>query len=419
MKDATMDELELLRRADPAPPHKVGGKEPPPGALASILRGDRERLERGRGSESHRDLLVASVAAVVGVLVVLLAVTAPTHSLSHPAGPVAVQVEAIRNDLPGGLRAAAADPVTGTLWVLTRADANNSVRLTRVTDAAGPTRVLSNQGQDWAGGAVVLNAGLVWAAWGAHLVSFDARSGKIDSVAVPWRDAGDGQTGRAIAAGASGACVWVAVIGEHQVRCYNPDARQWSSVPTPAQAAVSASTRMASSRERTLVNLGPASARPTVSIDNHTIAWAPSNSIPVSDPSTQTVAAVSDRAVALLKGSNQTVTSLPPTRQPALDTPTLMRGSTLIRVFEADGALIVDRVNIATGATTQLSAALPRLTVTPHYAPPGSTPRVGWTAPKVEATALGVDDTLWVVTTYPGTSPPSGWGALVGIPNPK
>ncbi len=417
-----MDEMELLRRADPTASESFRYDTRAADTLARILEDRTDEaattVSAARPSLWGRLPLSAAAAAAVAGLVLMVSVLQPRPDAAGPSAPQSVQAEVVQADLPSGLRQAAIDTSTGTLWILTRTDADNSVRLTAVSgDTVGSTLTLSQEGQDWAAGALAFKDGLVWATWGAHLVSIDPNSGSITPVKVPWQDGHDGQAGRSVSAGAAGSCIWIAVMGEHQVRCYDPAAGDWSTTPTPNATVVSPFTRIAAGKGSVYVNLGPDSADPALpSGAAGEIAWVPANTIPLLDPRSGTVVDIGDRQVAASTSDRKTSAPLSATGQPALTIPSTLSANTVIRVFEFDGALFVDRTDVITGAASRSSAALPTVTVTPHYAPEGSTPHLGWAATKVSAVAAAEDGTLWVVTSYATDSAPKGWGPLIRVP---
>ncbi len=364
------------------------------------------------------------VAAVMG----LAMVSAQGATTPVKAGPLAVSQPALKivsTGLPSGQRQAIYDPLARTLWVLTRADADNGVLLTSVAEADGTARTttLSADGTDWAAGSLAIHDGDVWASWGTHLVSFTPGTGLVRVVTVPWKDGADGMDGRSAAMAAAGECLWIGVIGEQQLRCYEPSASTWRTVSTPAGRPVSMFTKMASSGASALVNLGAPATSPTLPTGGTEIVWVPENTVPVSSESTSTTGVVgTDEAI--LEGPDVNVTARLSggSGRPAVTLPTGMGGRTLARVSEAEGGnLVVERTDTATGAASLRTLAMPQISVRPGarrgFAPQDSASAQGWLAAKVAAVAVEPDGAVWVVSVY-GVDAPLGWGTVVRFPAP-
>jgi hypothetical protein len=237
---------------------------------------------------------------------------APTHSSAPARAAREPALKVVPTGIPFGQRQAIYDPLARNLWVLTRADADNAVLLTSVASADGAARTtkLSADGADWAAGSLTMHEGRVWASWGTHLVSFSPATGLVRAVTVPWKDRGNGTVGRSTAMTAAGKCLWIGVIGEPRLRCYEPSASTWRAVSTPEGRPVSFFTKMASSGTSALVNLGTPAATPTLPTGGTEIVWVPENTVPVASESTSTTGVVGNSG-ALLEGPDTTATAAP------------------------------------------------------------------------------------------------------------
>lgn len=320
-------------------------------------------------------------------------------------------------ELPAGLRTALYDDTNGSLWILSDVTDPDAVLLTQVTrpDGEDTTTVrLSAENADWQRGALAVNGDVVWAAWGTHLVRFDSTTKGITQIGTPWTDLG-GPDGRVASIAATKDAVWVAVVGEPDLRRFDPQDGTWTTTATPGGNAVSEFTSLAVSGSTVLANVGSESAALTSPAVGTGVAWVPENEVPLS--SAGQVAVVGD-AGAVVTG-HQAVAFADRSDSPAAVIPTGFDGTSVTRVTQTAGRIVVAHTDLADGRsqTQVIAAATVEIPQGPPMPSGTQSQQTGWMAAKVNAVAATPDGATWIVSQY-GTDAPTGWGTVVYVPPP-
>lgn len=333
-----------------------------------------------------------------------------TSAMPAPARPTA-----ITTGLPAGLRGAALDATDQSLLVLSRADGTNAVTLSSIEESGTVVTIdLPGSGADWEAGSVAAGGGTAWVSWGDHLIAVNVATHATRTVPVPWTESPAPPDGRSASLAVVGSTIWVAVIGEAQVRGYDTETGAWTSVATPDGRAVTTFTRLVTVGSTLMANLGAAGTEPSTKALGGKVAWVGEDELPVSDG--VTLATISDTSGAIL-GDASVPLQFPPYGH-AIATPTAFNGTVVYRALFDSGRFILDEINLSSGADQRQTVTLPTIQVpsAPLATGETATTAVGWPAPQVDAVVSGASSGTWVVTEW-GQSAPESWGTVIHFPS--
>lgn len=330
-----------------------------------------------------------------------------------PAGSRAPRV--IPTGLPDALRAAAFDPTSRSVLVLSRNTDPDEVLFTRIgaDDDTVATITLPANGDDWQAGAVAASGGEAWVTWGDHLFDVTIATEAVHPVSVPWTHAVGASNGRSAGLAVADGTVWLGVIGETQLRGYDIATRTWRTQDVPE--AVDQLTTLVAVGSTVVANLGHPTEAPTIPPMRGGLALVGSNDFLAANG---TALAVAGDTAAALAGYPTVAMSVPQYGH-AYTIPTGFDGRSLFRATDAVGRFTLAQTDLTTGATAKQSVTMPTYLLPVHgpVAPTATTPIITSDATKVESVVCDKGYGCWVVTEIGHQAPPN-WGAVVFFPAP-